>query len=477
MCDTLVDVDPRTGELRPAIAQSWTVSDRGGRLTLRLRDGVRFHTGRELTASDVVFTLTRLASESFASRSADLLEPVFGFAELHGDVATDDDRFTSRLAGVRASGQRAVEISLAEPYADFVRALAHPATAPLPREAVERHPDGFARRPVCAGPYAMAEPWDGDGPIRLRRFEDHAPTNEAYTRGGAGYADEIVLRTFPDAGAAFDADGLDVAPVPRTKVEGASGRVVGGRTPLLELVGLPVGVEPFDRPEVRRALSLALDRERIAALHSDEPATGFLPFGGDGCGADAPAGPDAERARRALADAGIDLAGETIRFRFNRGGANRRRAEAVAASWEEAFGTRVELTPMGWEAYRERGTGRTGFDAPFRFSWMPPYPSADRMLRPLFHSGGIGRDNWTRYASRDFQEIVTDAREASAAADREDAHERAEALVCNELPMLPVAWDVKHLRLSDRVDSATGLFVGIGFGDPLLRELFVTPRG
>src|ERR671922_41084 len=111
----LVSFDPLTGEPRPAIAESWTVT-RGGRgLFVKLRDDVRFHGGSLLTADDVAFTLSRLASQEFASASATLLAPIAGYGFVHGDDDTESARARRELIGVGVADRRTVEITLAEP--------------------------------------------------------------------------------------------------------------------------------------------------------------------------------------------------------------------------------------------------------------------------------------------------------------------------------------------------------------------------
>ena len=71
MCAPLLAADPETSELLPAVAESWLVTDGGAGLTLRIRKDVRFSDGTELTAEDIVFTLTRIASAEYASTSVE----------------------------------------------------------------------------------------------------------------------------------------------------------------------------------------------------------------------------------------------------------------------------------------------------------------------------------------------------------------------------------------------------------------------
>jgi ABC-type oligopeptide transport system substrate-binding subunit len=145
----------------------------------------------------------------------------------------------------------------------------------------------------------------------------------------------------------------------------------------------------------------------------------------------------------------------------------------VAEQWRSALGVGVDVVPLGWEAIVERGTGTAGLDGAFRFAWAPTHPSPDAVLRPLFHSGAIGRDNWSRYSSGPFDDSIRDARRAAGAEDRAAAYDRAEAIACDDLPMLPLLRDTKQLFVRDRIASASGRFVDVTYGQPLVRELFV----
>jgi ABC-type transport system substrate-binding protein len=203
-CDTLVQTDVVTGELRPAMAEAWVISDSGKRFTIKLRKGLRTHGGRKLTASDVVFSLNRLASAENASYEARLLRPIVGFDLVHGDKPTDDEHKRTHLAGVRVLEGSSLEIKLTKRHADFMRIFTHVATAPVPKAAAERDPDAFSRQPDCVGPYALTGPWSpSDTTVTLRRDPRYRGRGKAHTAHGAGYADRIELLVFKDQEAAL----------------------------------------------------------------------------------------------------------------------------------------------------------------------------------------------------------------------------------------------------------------------------------
>lgn len=489
VCDGLATFDPRTGEMKPALAESWQVSDDGTKLTVRLREGVRFHDSRELTADDIVFSLSRAASADFAGLAARLLQPIAGYAEVHGDVVVDDAAARRSLRGVRAVTKYTVEIQLTRPQADFVAILGHPVAAPISKAAATSAGEAFSARPVCAGPYRVAEPWDPMLPvIKLVKFARYYARNEAFTRGGAGYAEAIEVRVLDsdeDQLAAWAGGGIDVMVVPPTAVATARTRwpadLVQGPGGRMEYVGGPMSdTSPFGQQAVRRALSQSLDRQRLASeiyMGAAVPATDFLPptlggaYDGGRCGIAERA--DVEAARQTLASAGITAAGMRFRFLFNDDGFNRALVEAAAAQWRESLGLDLELVPVPWEEYASTAQGSPGLDGLFRVSWEAPYPSADAMLFPLFHSNGIGTANFGRFADTDVDRAIDRARKTDGDEDRALDYKKVEAALCEQLPLIPVVVASHHTLVAGRVASAVGEIVDRTSGMPLVREVYV----
>ena len=490
MCDPLIQLDPLTGALVPAIAESWQLTDAGRRFTIKLREGVLFHDGRELTAEDVVFSLSRTADDETASPLAGLLQPILGYEQVHGDEEATDERLRTMLQGLRVIENYSFEITLKEPRAEFIRMLAHPLSSPISKEAAEADPVAFARLPVCAGPYRLSEPWSAgqDSTVRLTRFDDYKPVNEGYTAAGRGYADEIEFRMFADRQVEYDeflTGGLDAAHVPRAQIadpERTTGVLVQSPSPTLEYIGLPTAVAPFDDVNVRRALSQAIDRQVIVAAAytgAAVPARGILPptlgdtYRESACGGLVPVTADVDAARATLSASGVDLNGRRIALTFNDEFGHRALVEAVAQQWKAAFAVEVELVPLAWESYIALGEGVAGFDTPFRLSWVAEYPSADAYLAPLFSSTNIGRTNLTRFDDPEFDRILDRvARRAVDPGDRRLDYQRLEDLACDQMPLIPVVFPTTNHLVSEDLASARGGFADSITADLLLRELY-----
>lgn len=469
MCDTLLTTDPRDGAVRPGLAESWVVADGGAKLVLRLRKGLRFSDGSPLTSADVAFSLSRVASADFASAGADQLRLISGFDKVHGDVPTDNDTERRGLAGVRTSDQRTLEIGLVRPFGDFLRVLTTGLTAPVSRRAAEADPRGFARSPVCAGPYRLAAPFvPGATSIRLVRSQSHVPALAGLTGGGTSYADEIRFLI-----GASPAGIVDVRAAGPTETAG----VQSGPGPDVEYVGLPTDTAPFDRVEVRRALALALSREALVRKvfpTTRVPAAGFLPAttGAPQMCDGLPAAGDVGAAAALLSRAGIDLRGMRVPLLFNPDFRNAAVVAEVSRQWRAALGLVAVPTPLAYPDFLARGRGARGFGAPFRFSWAAG--SIDDYLTPLYSTDAVGRDNLSRFSDPVVDEaLARRAWRATDAADRVLAYRRIVDLVCAQMPMIPLTTSLRRYVVAGSVGSASGRYVDGSTGLPMLRELYL----
>src|SRR5215510_9970491 len=162
--DGLVQFDANLNVI-PSIAKSWEASRDGLVWTFHLRQGVKFHHGREVYADDFVYTFTRIIDPRTVSPRAWLFERVQGAKKFRAGEA-------ERVEGLQALDAYTLQITLSQPYAPFISLLGMAQAQVVPLEEVQRLGAEFGRRPVGAGPFRFVN-WVAGEVITLE-------ANEAY---------------------------------------------------------------------------------------------------------------------------------------------------------------------------------------------------------------------------------------------------------------------------------------------------------
>lgn len=474
ICEPLVTANPYTGGLVPGAAESWTISADAKKFTFRLRRAIKFHSGRDVTAEDYVYSMNRLTTNKEAGSKAFLLERVAGYVDLREGRAPS-------LSGVKAVDPLTLEIETAEPFAELPAVLSNPvAGSAVPKEEVDKGNDAFAAKPVCTGPYAVAAPWERGKDIALLRFASYHAANTAFTRGGAGYAREIIFRPVPDTADGYRrllAREVQIAEVPGDKLVEArrvERRLESGPNGILSFIGLPIKAPPFDKPEFRRALGFAVDRQAVVEnilAGSRELPRGFLP-GAAGpaasmsCNETVKARSDVYEAKAALAASGIDPVATKMKIYYNAGGGHDAWISVVAEQWKNVLGIESTLHPDEWLKFLDFLV--TGADGPFRLAWPVEFPSAEAIYAPLFSSKSL--DNYMRFENAEFEGALVAARATVEEGERRAAYSRAGEILCRELPLIPMWYSESHVGFGPNVVSASAKRLDV-WGDPVLREI------
>lgn len=279
--DTLVMVNPETGELEPQIAESWEQTD-DVTYVFKIREGVKFHDGSEVTAADVKFSLERALNSPAVSYIVNFIESV-----------TDN-------------GDGTVTIKTTAPYAPTLRNLAVPFAAIVPKALVEADEEGFILNPVGSGPYQFVE-WKQGDHITMKAFDDYY--------AGKAATENLIMRVVPETaqrsialetGEVDLAYGLAVNDIP--KVEENPDLVANVISSLsCTYISFNLNKAPFDNPLVREALSIAIDRQAIVDTINagiGQPADAIIAPGVFGYYSTGVPEYNPERARELLAEAG-----------------------------------------------------------------------------------------------------------------------------------------------------------------------------
>jgi oligopeptide transport system substrate-binding protein len=444
----LTAVGPGGGAV-PAAAETWTVSADGLEYTFQLRENLRWSNGDPLRAADFVAGLRRLVEPATASPYAQVLEPVQNAAAIIRGEQTPED------LGVSAPDDRTVVIRLQNPAPYLLGLLAQPGTFPVHGPSLAQHGAEHARpgRLVSNGAFALKDWIVGSHVVAGR--------NPYYWNNAATQLDEVHYLHHSDAGTEFRqyrAGEIDVTYiVPPQQFAWIQANLPGELhvAPQLSVYyyGFNLNRPPFkDNPELRRALSLAIDRERLTTAVTgvgEAPAYGWVPRGVADYTPqqfDYAAKPYAERvaeARELYRKAGYS-AERPLRteIRYNSGEVHNRLAVAIAAMWKEALGVETTLYAEEFRALLQ--SIQSGAETQvFRSSWVGDYNDAYSFAQLLQSGFGI---NLTGYSNPQYDALLAAATREPDPARRRGLLEEAERLMLADHPVLPLYFYVnKHL--------------------------------
>ena len=438
--DGLVRFD-HTLTISPALAQHWRSSRDGLTWTFTLRKGVKFHHGREVTADDVVFTLTRILDPRTHSAAADLFTSIQG--------AQDFVRGRARVvSGLSAPDRHTVQVVLNEALTPFVSVLAVGHARIVPRDIVEQQGEAFGANPVGTGPFKFVR-WEPGKEIVLAANTD--------SFDGAPRLARLVYRIFAGEVAdqicqEFEQGNLEESSVPsrcRTKISDPRYQYVRRPTFSVRFYGLNTRAKPLSDVRVRQAIAHALDRETTVQeifLGQHQPARGILPAGMPGYNPQLRTpGYNPTRARALLKEAGFpEGRGLPAIEIWSAARSERIEKEMLAVKRQlAAVGIPAEVHyETNWPTFSQRlAEGRF---AMFVYAWHADVPDPDNFLFKLFHSQSLR--NLTRYANPIVDDLLLQARRERDAVRRTEIYRRAEQIIVDEVPVVPV-WHYTYERL------------------------------
>lgn len=435
------------------------VSDDGLVYTFRLRPGVTFQNGREVVASDVKYSLTRLAETR--SKRFNVIQPIAG-AEAAAEAARSGAPI--ELSGVVVKDDRTVAITLSEPNPTFLYLLAMSNASIVPEEEVEAKGDRFSREPVGTGPFKLVE-WKENDRIVLERFDD-------YWEGRPKLAG-IRYRVIPEnltRQQEYIAGNLDILDVfsgmyRKWRESDRADEVVEWPQLSLEYYGFNLEAEgsPYagrddeTARKLRLAINLAVDREHICTNILEgrrRPANGIVPEGMPGHDASRPVfAHDVARAEQLLVEAGYP-GGEglpEVELWFNQQGDNSGVAQAVQQDLQEV-GIPIRLKALDWAAFIEAADA--GEPAFFRLGWVADYPDPENFLYFLFHSNNKGpQGNVTFYDNPEVDRLIDASYAETDRKARLELLRQAESLIVEDVPWLFLTFNKEVVLLKPYVKN------------------------
>lgn len=459
----LTAIDEASALPIPAAASHWETSPDGLRYTFHLRPEARWSDGSPLTAADFLFSFQRCLSPALGSEYAYLLYPLLNAEAFHTGQLSD---FSS--VGARALDPLTLELTLAYPVPYLPALLAHNVWFPVHPPSVLADGPADARitrwtrpgRLIGNGPYLLTEwtpnqrivatrhPHHWDDPSRGIQTvvfypTDHLPADEAAFRTGRLHATYDLL---PDRLPHYQATAPHLLRI----------------DPLLETWFLRFNTTrpPFDDPRVRRALSLALDRDAITGPllhHSRLPARHYAPPGIGGYEGLPLFQDDPAEARRLLAQAGFPDGRGFPRFELqaNTDSLNTLVLQAIQAMWQRELGLEVTLVHHDFRVYLQHQIHLNYTVS--RSRWIGDYNDPATYLDMFITGGGQNQTGWSH---PDYDRLIALAARLTDPTARFAAFRQAEALLIEQAPLAPVFFGAKTHLLHPHVQGWTPSLLG-----------------
>jgi len=435
--DGLVQFDKDLNVI-PAIAKSWKISRDGLTYTFYLREGVKFHNGREVTADDVVYSFTRMIDPKVKSPAANLLDRVLGFKEFHEGGA-------SHVKGLRSMGKYLFEMKLSVPYSPLLSILGMNKFKVLPKEEVEKPGIDFGKSPVGTGPFKFVSMKEG-GEIILEANPDYFE--------GRPYLDKIIFKIFHGAPreeifSRFKERELEDSFIPFRDVEEVirSKQYIVFQKPMLSLrfYGLNNQVDPLKIKKIRRAINWSVPREAIGKeiLKGMAHLTDrIIPYGMPGyTPPKVSLGYQPQKAKELLREAGYPEGKGIPPIEFWSAAKSELAVKELEMVQDHFSQTGISMNiqyETNWPKFQELLTSQK---APmFMYAWYADFPDPDNFLGTLFHSKS--KYNFTAYHHPEVDRLLDKAKTERDYLKRMEMYRKIEEIILEDAPIVPM---VNHL--------------------------------
>ncbi len=443
LLEGLVSEHPKTLAPVPAVARAWTISADGKTYRFQLREDARWSNGDPVSADDFVFSWRRLLSPRLGAEYAYQLYPIVGAEAYHRGTLDDFGK-----VGVGALSAHALEVRLRYPVPYFLSLLSHFSAFPVHPPTIARfgEPDQRGSRWTRPGNYV------GNGPFALRswRLNHHIAVERNPHYWDAATVSLNGIRFLPidqaqtaermfRTGALHLGSGL---PVDKISVYQRDYPQFIRITPYFGTYYYIFNTrrEPFTDPRVRRALSMAINRRQLVervVQGGQLPALAFTPPADGGFVPEAGITEDIAAARALLADAGYPQGNgfPAVELLYNTSENHRKIAVALQQMWRQALGISVVLSNQDWKVYLS--SRRSGNFDIARAGWIGDYLDPNTFLDLMVsHSG----NNHTGWGSPQYDALIAAAAETSDRAARDALFQRAERMLADASPVLPIYW-------------------------------------
>ena len=453
LLEGLVVFNPKNNGVLPGVAEDWNVSDDGLSYTFKFNPDAKWTNGDSVKPEDFAYSWERILSPDLGAQYADMLYVIKNAEKFHkGDI-----KDFSQVGISITKNKLKVELENPTPY--FLNILTHYSTWPVHPETVEKYGGMISRN----NQWTRVENFVGNGPFKLESWEINkalrVSRNDLYWGNSANKINGIEFIPIDNEltqDRLFRSGGIHLAnTVPTEKIN----RYRDERPDELYehnyfgtyYYRINTNKYPLNNINFRKALSLAIDRELIvkSILKGNQKISySFTPPDENGYNPTTKLDFNPIKAKEFLEKSGYDVNNPPLEILYNTSEGHQKIAQAIQEMWKKNLGLNVVLTNVDWKVYLTRET-QGEFDIS-RAGWIGDYPDPFTFLDMMVTNRGNNKTGWS---NSEFDNILKNAASQISTSDRYNLYEKAEKILIDELPVIPLYTYTRTYLLSQRVKN------------------------
>ena len=462
----LIHYDPATAEPQLDIAASIDTAD-NQTFTVKLNPGYKFHDGTEVKAKNFVDAWNYTANGKNGFAGGYFMSVFEGWADVQCGANADGEADCAgsppkaeTMTGLQVVDDHTFTIKTTNQVSNLPVRLGYSAFAPMP-DSFFADPAGYEAKPIGAGPFQFVSKSDTE--MVVAKFADYSGKFPAQV-------DKVTFKIYTDLAAAYAdvvANNLDILDqVPNDQLVGdlyqsdlPDRNAQLGTSNFRWITFSPVDEQLKDNIDLRRALSMAIDRDALVAQvmsGAGVPADSWVPPTLDGavagtCGEACVF--DVEKAKALYEKAGGYKGTLTYSTNVKENPLNQAIGEAVVNQLKNNLGVDARFNPVVDFATFNHGIDAGEYKGMFRSGWQMDYPHIENYLTPIYSKGADS--NWSKFDSPEFEDLLVKAAAAPAGDESNALYQQAERVLAEGFPTAPLFVGAATIGWSERMAPVT----------------------